>query len=68
MKFYNRDNELAILKKADTLKNSQGIMTILFQAYILRLVLMPICRLGLQTYKRQNPFKLKEIKCYYQHN
>jgi AAA+ ATPase superfamily predicted ATPase len=29
MKFYNRENELAILKKADRLKNKQAIMTML---------------------------------------
>jgi AAA+ ATPase superfamily predicted ATPase len=29
MKFYNRENELAILKKADELKSKQAIMTML---------------------------------------
>ena len=29
MKFYNRNDELALLKKADTLKNEHSVMTIL---------------------------------------
>ena len=32
MKFYNRDDELAILKRADSLKNSQAIMTVVIGA------------------------------------